>query len=468
MKKTGIGCRFLCLIFAFLFFTIPVGAVGSDNIDLSVTQGCHTIDAQIPMISASEEITNLYAAVVYDYTNDTLIYAVDPDQRYDPASLVKIMTALIIAKQGNLDDMVTVDGSLLESLPEGSLGIQLLDGEVISLRDLLFSILVESANDAAIVAANYIYGSTDDFLIEMNRYAAELGCTNTTFTNVHGLYSENQVSTARDLARILTEAAKNEAFMEAFSTSHYTVPATNLSEPRELSSLCFIMNEDSRYYDSRVTGGRTGIMETGERNLAVTAQRDDVKLVSVVLGSISDLAADGYSVDRFGSYAETSALLSLGYNGHRNVQLFHKDQALKQFEVINGDSYVSTGVTDAVQVLLPDGVTYNDLIYMYDDSVAQLQAPVTAGDFVTTVQVWHKNTCLVQANLYALHNVKVREVIETQDTAADSTSGARSILPVIGIIVFLFVVFLFSRRFIFRMIRRHQIRRHKKNPRRRR
>ena len=467
MKNTITGCRILFILFIILLTAVPVCAATIGE-DMSVIQGCHSIDAQVPMLDKQENLTNLYSAVVYDYTNDTLIYAVNPDTQYDPASLVKIMTGLIIAEQGNMDDRITVDSAVLEALPPNSLGVNLRPGESISLRELLYCIIVESANDAAVVAANHVYGSLDAFVAEMNRYAKELGCKDTVFTNVHGIYDELQVSTARDMARILTHAAKNELFMEAFTTVNYTVSPTNMSDVRELSSSNYMTNDDMMtiYLDSRVTGGRTGVMDTGERNLAVTAERNGVKLVSVLFGAQSEFAENGYTVITFGSFYETSALLDLGFKGHQSVQLFYENQAVKQFEVQNGDSYVSTGVTRDVFALLPYGINEEDVIFRYSTDIEAIQAPVTTGDLVTSVQVWHNDICLAQADLIALHNVKVKDIVETESLDEDRTTSGFTILIIVAVIIAFFIILLFGRRIIFRMIRNHQIRRHRKNRRR--
>ena len=468
MKKTGAGCRILCFTLMILLFAVPVCAAAVDNLDLSVTQGYNSIDAQMPMLSKSDEISNLYAAFLYDYTNDALIYAENPDQKYDPASLVKIMTALIIAEKGNMEDQITVDGDLLAALPENSLGIGLSDGEVISMQDLLYCILVKSANDAAVVAANHISGSPEAFVREMNVYAKEFGCRNTNFTNVHGLYDDQQVSTARDIARILIEATKNEIFMQAFSAIEYTVPATNLSDSRELSTTNYMMSGESALVsrDRRVTGGRTGIMDTGERNLAITAEKNDLKLVCVVLGSLSTLSDDGYSTETYGSFSEASALLDLGYNGHQTVQIFHKNQTITQFPVANGESYVAAGLKDSVQILLPAGATCDDITYRYDDDATKLHAPVQTGDKVTTVQAWYNNICLAQADLYALHDVSVKEVVHSEQIQDETPTSAKTVLAVVAVVIVIFIVLLFGRRFIFRIIRNRQIRRHRKNRRR--
>ena len=468
MKKSGVGYRILCFILIMLLIAVPVCATGVNNSDLSVTQGYHSIGAQRAMLSKSEEISNLYAAVLYDNTNDALIYADNPDERYDPASLVKIMTALLIAEKGNMEDQVTVNSDTLSGLPRNSVGIGLVDGEILSMQDLLYSILVESANDAAMVAASHISGSPESFVEEMNSYAKELGCENTTFTNVHGLYNEQQTSTARDIARILIEATKNEIFMQAFSAVEYTVPATNLSEARQLSTSNYMMNGKSALVprDQRVTGGRTGIMETGERNLAVTAEKNDLKLICVVLGSKSQLSADGYSVESYGAFGETRALLDLGYSGYQSIQVFRNDQVIEQFPVVNGDSYISAGLKDTVQVLLPTGTTGEDIIYRYDDNTAALHAPVKTRDRITSVQAWYDDICLAQADLYALHDVIVKEAVSSEQIPDETHSTAKSVFVVVSVIIIIFVLLLFGRRFIFRIIRSRQVHRHRKSRRR--
>ena len=435
--------------------------------DMSVMMGCHGIDAQVPMLGQNQ-INNVSAAFLYDYTNDTLIYSLNPDLQQYPTSLVKIMTGLILAERADMSAEITVRADVLEDLPANSLGIGLQADEVIPMRELFYSILVESANDAAAVAADHISGSQEAFVAEMNRYAAELGCTNTNFTNVHGIHDPEQYSTARDLARILAKAAENELFMEAFSTVNYTVPATNMSEERTLSSNNYLMNDDMMtiYLDSRVTGGRAGTTDTGERNLAVTAERNEIKLVSIVLGSTSIVAEDGWRVIEFGSYKETSQLLDMGFQGHHSVQLFYADQALKQYEVVNGESYVSTGIVDAVNVLLPYGVTYDDLDYRYNEDTAIINAPIRKGDKVSTVQVWHNEVCLAQADLFALHDVNVAQTVAVEQIEENTYTQTPTILIFVVIIVGLLLLLLFGRRIVMRLVQRRRVRKHYRNHRR--
>ena len=116
--------------------------------------------------------------------------------------------------------------------------------------------------------------------------------------------------------------------------------------------------------------------------------------------------------------------------------------------------------------LLPYGVAEEDVIFRYSTDLATLQAPVKTGDLVTSVQVWHNDICLAQADLFALHDVKFKEIVETEAIAEERTTSGITILIIVAIIIGLFVVLLFGRRVIFRMIRKHQIRRHRKNRRR--
>lgn len=503
MKKSGIICRLIASILTLSFFAIPVSASETTEVtesvateattsaetititeifdlsegedeeefldaDMSVTNGCRGIDGQIPMLAAAEPVGNVAAAFLYDYTNDTLIYSQNADDRYYPASLVKIMSGLILAERADLTEEVTVRQDVLDTIPANSLGADLMDGEIMTMEDLLYCAIVKSANDATAVAADHVMGSQEAFVEEMNRYAKSLGCRNTKFTNVTGLHDVNQYSTARDLGRILTAAAKNEVFMTFFSTVNYTVPATNLSGPRELSSSNYLMNDDMMtiYLDSRVTGGRSGIVETGERNLAVTAETNDIKLVSVVLGSNSIIAEDGYTTLEYGSFRETSQMLDMGFKGHQAVQLFYKDQALKQYEVVNGESDVATGILEAVKILLPSGVTYDDLIYLYNEGNTVINAPVSKGDTISTIQVWYGEVCLAEAELYALHDVNVATTIAAEETEADDTTDSYTVLILVAVIVVLFLILLLGRPLIFRLIHRRRVRKHRANRRR--
>jgi D-alanyl-D-alanine carboxypeptidase len=239
-----------------------------------------------------------------------------------------------------------------------------------------------------------------------------------------------------------------------------------MADSRLLSSGSFIFNRNlgSNHFDSRVTGSRTGTTATGVRNLIVTAEQNGRKLISVVLGSTSEINPDGST----GFYKETRILLDKGFNEMDAVQVFYDNLVVNQFDVINGSSAVSVCVKENIVTTVPKNVSNDDLTYRYNMVTPNIEAPIFSGDKVGTVQIWYEDTCLAETDLFTLHNVELQEVIATQNYAEESEVSAKSVLIIIVFIVGLLIVLLFGRPLIFRMVRHHQIRRRKKNARRRR
>ena len=393
----------------------------------------YSINGTNSYLGSTKQIENATSAFLYEYESDTLMYAWNPDLRVSPSSLVKILTALIAVENGNLDTIVCVDNKTLSEVPFDAVSVNLVADEQITLHDLLMCMMVGSGNDAAAVIATHISGSQEAFVDEMNRYAQSIGCVDTQFTNVHGLHDENQYSTARDLARILSEAVKNESFMTFFSTVYYTVPATNKSESRSLDSSNFLMNNSDMeiYYDSRVTGGRTGISGDGTRCLAATAEQNGLHVLCVITGAESTFDDSG-NTTVYGSFKEASALFDTVFNGYKRACVFYPGQILTQFSVSNGRNDVILGVQDAVSVILPTDTTSDDLQYRYLQPQT-LQAPVNKGDILFPVEVWHGNVCLMKINLYAMNDVP-----SSLDTALDQSDDAR--LPGIGAVIVLVII----------------------------
>ena len=462
MKKSGLFYRTFCSLLALLLLVTPISAADSDN-DMSIMQGCRTIDGKVPLLGPMEELAMAPSVVFFDVTNDTLIYATNPDTPQYPAGLVKMMTALIVSKKGNMDDMVTVKQETIDAC-YGTYGIDLQAGEVISMNDLMYAILVEGANLATMVAVDHVSDSEESFVAEMNAYAKELGCTGTNFTNVHGLHDDQQVTTARDMAKILAAVCDDEVVWEAFSTYAYRTSATNLADERRLYSPSFIFNKNlgSNHYDARVTGCRIGETVDGGRNIAATAGNGTVELMGIILNSTSEITPDG----NYGFYRELRILMNKVLNGHYSTQLIHENQVVEQFPVINGENYLSVCVRNNIPLSLPNEVSNSDLNYLYTEGSNTIQAPVKAGDRITTLQIWYRDVCVGQAEVYALHDVDVKDVVATEEHKNYDGSNSFKILTVVVVIVGLLGILLFGRVFIFRMIHKQQLRRQKKQRRR--
>ena len=403
MRKLTVFLLVLCI----LICIVPVMAEEQAQ-DFSVTNGCNTIEGQVPFLGTQKILENGKAFILYEANTDTLMYADNADEQLPPASLVKILTALIAVEKGKLDDAVTVKEKVLATLDPDAVRVQpkLVADEVLTVKDLLHCMMVAAANDAAVVLANHIMGDQKAFVAEMNRYAKEFGCTNTNFTNVHGLHDKEQYTSARDSARILAKAIKNEQFCEIFFADKYVVPASNKNESRLLVSQNYLMNKDIVviHYDERVKGSRTGTTTDGTTNIATCAEVDDMQLISVVLGSESAYDEKTGRVKVFGGYGETQQLLDMGFTDHKAGQLVYEDQILKQVPIPGGSSDVTISSKEARASVIPADAGRAQLEYRYVNEVP-LSLPVQEGQRVSTLQIWCNNICIAQTDIFAMNSV---------------------------------------------------------------
>ena len=430
MKKILILC-----IAAVLFFCVCPASAAEETQDASIVSGCSTLDGNVTYLGSQQLIENCTSAILYETTTDTLMYSYNADAHLPPASLVKILTALIAIEKGNLTDTVTVRADVLATLPDDAMVVELIPDEVVSVSDLLHCMMVASGNDAAAVLADHIMGSQEAFVAEMNRYAAELGCTNTNFTNVHGLSDENQYISARDVARILDRAVENEKFCEIFGKVYYTVPANNKSVVRYLISENHLINSEINLfnYDYRVTGSRTGVANDRTRSVASIAEQNGLKYVCIIMGAESVYGVDQYSIRIVGGYAETKKLLDMGFDGYKTAQIFYKNQALLQSSVRNGSSDLIIGPYKEADSVIPSSVGSQGLSYRYLDEM-QLVAPIEKGQKVSTVQVWCDSICIAQTDLFALNSVSEAAVLPLGNDQSGSSNFWTVLLYIFGAI----------------------------------
>ena len=468
----------LCAVIAIIIFLIPQPVMSSSmpmteetvNTDEITINSSFGLDAGNTLLGPKKIIDNARAAIVFETGSQTLMYAWNADDKLYPASFVKLMTGLIAVEEGNLADVVTVSDSAVSSLPVDAISADLLAGETMPLQDLLYCLLVSSANDAAIAIAEHIAGSQDRFVNMMNSRAQELGCLGTTFKNVHGLHDSEQLTTARDVAKILDTALQNESFRKIFTTSQHSVAATNKTGERLLLSSNSLLDSASKlYYDERVLGGRTGVAQDGRRCIASLAEKNGMSLICVVMGSDTVYQEDGYSAITVGGYKETTALLDAGFEGNKYAQILHGNQALRQCVVENGDSDLIVGPNESVSAILPEAATAENLTFHYVDRI--LKAPIAAGEKVSVVQVWYENICVVQADLYAMNSVNTVDSLQVdQNEDPKSFEAGTALLIVVIILLVAFGVFITVRmlprlRFWARKIRNKRYRRNRRRSR---
>lgn len=242
------------------------------------------------------------AAILIDVQSGQTLYAKNPDQVLPPASTTKIMTALLAIEKGKLTDPVIASPTMLNSKLVYGTQIYLEPGEVMSLDNLLYALLLNSANDAAVAIAEYIGGEVDTFVQLMNQKAKEIGAKHTTFKNPSGLNQEGHLTTARDLALITRTALKNPDFVRYVKSKSKVIPRSAENVPVEM------INENKLLgRDPSVDGVKTGYTTQAENCLVASATRNGRQLIGVILKS------PGGEI-----YNDMQNLLDYGFNEYDN------------------------------------------------------------------------------------------------------------------------------------------------------
>ena len=241
-------------------------------------------------------------AILMDTDNNTILYEKNISEVRSVASISKIMTAILAIESGKMDDIVVIGDEIDKSY--GS-GIYIRKGEELTLRDLVYGLMLRSGNDAALAIANYVGGSVDDFVILMNKKAKELGMKNTEFNNPSGLDEEKgNYSTAYDMAKLASYAIKNDEFKKITGTKKYKLK-TNMNT--------YIWNNKNKMLSlyKYSTGGKTGYTEIAKRTLVSYATKGNTNLVVVTLNDGND-------------WNDHKELFEYGFNNYKNYTLIKK------------------------------------------------------------------------------------------------------------------------------------------------
>lgn len=290
------------------------------------------------------------SAIVMDADSSLILYENNANQKLYPASIVKIMTALIVLDKvnGNYDDLVTFSyNAVTRDIDRQSATIGASAGDQLSVKDCLYSLLLPSANDVANALAEYIAGSINDFVLLMNEKASILGLKNTNFVNPSGLHDDNQYTTAYDMAIIMQHALKYPMFVQISSSVSYRhAPIRKFKDPNNSNNQVLntnsIMVPGSRYYYNGVTAGKTGHTSLAGYNLAASAKRNNMHLICVILKSQDDKSRFEYA----------KKLFDFGFNNYQSLTIKSND---KRF--INPINTISINDIDLVKTL---NITCND------------------------------------------------------------------------------------------------------------
>lgn len=435
MKKTRILS--LALLLALLLNCFSLTALAEpDDTSSTVSEPTEPTSSAVTGVTPPPELLDYAvddtyyvrakASALIDLDAGALLYGGNIDAQIYPASLTKIMTCMIALERGNLDDILTVSESSQQDLVIGGSTANLKVGEQISLRELLYCVMVSSANEACNVVAEYISGSISGFVALMNEYATALGMTSTHYANTHGLHSDEHYTTVRDLSTLVRWAWQHELFREFSTVTKHVVPATNLSEERELHTTNYLTSGlvVGKYYYEKAAGIKTGFTSKAGGCLISTAQDGDKHLLSIVVGCDTIENDDGTTTDE--RFTETKKLLEYGLNHFSLVQVLSDTTMAGMPEVLyaEGRGSVVVRAKDNISVLLPDGFDVSKIeMQVSYTSGPPLEAPLEAGQTVGTVTAVYEGKPIASCDLVTLTAV-ARSVPEyVADKANEAVGG---------------------------------------------
>ena len=331
------------------------------------------------------------AYVLYDFQAQQVLAADSPDERFEPASLTKLMTAYLVfsaLKGKTLKPDQAVPVSRVAWKAEGS-RMFIDPNKPVTIDELLRGMIVQSGNDASIALAEAVAGSEESFAQLMNKEARRLGLTNTNFTNSTGLPDAQQYSTAADLAKLAAALIRDHAeFYPLYSLKDYTY--NNIKQPNRNRLL---------FSDPSVDGVKTGHTKNAGYCLISSAKRGERRLVSVVLGAKTGLARS----------AESQKLLNFGFQFYETVRLYEKGRSVTTLAVWKGASdKLNAGFERDLFFTLPKGQAAKLKATL--ESQQPLIAPITAGQRVGTMKIALEDKTLAEVPVVAIEPVELGNI----------------------------------------------------------
>ncbi len=343
----------------------------------------------VPKVQAKKQLY-LYAksAILIEIDTHRVLYEKQANVRIPMASTTKIMTALVVLENAKLDEMTTI--SKRAAAIEGST-MKLKTGETYTIHELLYGLLLKSGNDAAIALAEHVGGSVEEFCKMMNSKAILLGATNTNFVSPHGLDNDNHYTTAYELATITCEALKYEIFREIISTKSITIKGQVLNNTNNLL-----------YANNGIDGVKTGYTAKAGRCVVLSAFREDMRVVAVLLGcnSKNERTSDGIKI------------INYAYDYYNMYDLTNKNQCYATIKVKKGLIPYVNMVTEEKVIIPMTDEEYNLLKYEVNVSYKNINSPVVSGQVLGSLNIKSGDELIYTCPLVADMTVKKKTFID--------------------------------------------------------
>lgn len=358
-------------------------------------------------VSAEPLDVKATAALLVDLNGDVVLYEKNAGERRYPASITKVMTALLVLEavdsgKLSLTQEITASETALMNLDSYGSSADIKPGEIMTVKDLLYCMLLVSANESCNILAEAVDGSVDAFVAHMNRRAEELGCEDTHFTNTHGLHNPDHYTTAWDIYLLAREAIKNDTLMALCNTLSYDVPATNMSESRELHTTNSLISNWKilGYLYEGASGIKTGTTDEAGHCLVSSASRQGRTMICVVLG------CEG-SGDTVESFSETARLYDYGFDNFSLRTVLREDDLIQEVPVSlsKENSAVVVHPAQDTMAILPNDVNPEDLERTVTLRSETAMAPITAGDVLGEITLSYEGRACATVDLLAQYDV---------------------------------------------------------------
>ena len=377
-----------------------------------------------------------YMLINLDDDSYPVVAQKNQDEKMYPASLTKIVTAMVTLN--NVPDLsvtTSVSQAAFDSLlGTGAQVANLKVGETLSIEQLLYLTMVHSACDATEVLAEYVGGTTANFVQMMNDYAASLGCEGTHFVNPDGLHDENHYTTASDMAKITLDAIQNATFMKIATTVQYEYNGSNFYHTNLMLRSGFVS-----YYYKYAKGIKTGSTDEAGYCVITTASKDGYNYLAIVLGApIIDYNNDGYKEKC--SFIDAATLFQWAFNSLKYATLVQQNEMLEEVAVKDGkdaDSVRLVAKAD-VNAIVPASLDKSTIIIKAKDKPEYISAPVNQGDDVCKADIIYGDEVVATVDLVAAESVELSTFLKIIN--AVKTFFGLTVVKIIILLVLLFVI----------------------------
>ena len=362
------------------------------------------------------------AAFLADPETGEILYARNIHERLYPASLTKVMTTLLVLEavddgRLSMDQVLTASQEAIELVPADGSNAGIKIGEEMKVEDLLYCVMLVSANEGCNILAEAVSGSVDAFVEEMNRRAADIGCEDTRFVNTNGMPDVNHYTTAWDLYLITMEARKHPDFMPLAGTIYHEVPATNLSDARKLYTTNYLIStyRTDYYRYPGADGIKTGSTSDAGYCLIASATRSGRSLVSVVLGAERIKEEDGTTITK--SFTETKKLFDWGFDTFSRQVILGKGESIAEVPVTLSQevNYVKVHPAREVERLIPNNMDPALDIQRECTFVSEsVEAPIQRGQVLGQIALSYGDKVYDTVNLLADSDVSASRLLVFQ------------------------------------------------------